>query len=60
MPADDELDSNHTPQCAIQINDPESVLNGQTITTPAGKKSPDGKTNVAYAALRDEEFSEAG
>ena len=50
----------YVPQCSILINDPESVLNGQTITTPAGKKSPDGTTNAAYAALRDEEFSVGG
>eukprot|EP00656_Telonema_subtile_P042724 TRINITY_DN4855_c0_g1_i12.p1 TRINITY_DN4855_c0_g1~~TRINITY_DN4855_c0_g1_i12.p1 ORF type:complete len:707 (-),score=167.75 TRINITY_DN4855_c0_g1_i12:1651-3771(-) len=47
-------------QCVIRVEDPESVLNGQDVTTWLAKKTPDGASHQDYAALRDLAFNEEG
>lgn len=47
-------------QCTGTIDDPESVLDGQSVTAAAAKKSPDGKANATYFGLRDDTFKATG
>eukprot|EP00656_Telonema_subtile_P056929 TRINITY_DN9247_c0_g2_i6.p1 TRINITY_DN9247_c0_g2~~TRINITY_DN9247_c0_g2_i6.p1 ORF type:complete len:1008 (+),score=215.87 TRINITY_DN9247_c0_g2_i6:201-3224(+) len=47
-------------ECTATIDDPESLLDGTSITAAAAKKSPDGKANSAYMGLRDDTFKDNG
>eukprot|EP00658_Telonema_sp_P-2_P011550 TRINITY_DN14415_c0_g1_i6.p1 TRINITY_DN14415_c0_g1~~TRINITY_DN14415_c0_g1_i6.p1 ORF type:complete len:926 (+),score=160.55 TRINITY_DN14415_c0_g1_i6:64-2841(+) len=47
-------------EATAEISDPDSVLDGKSMTAAAGKKSPSGEQNGSYIALRDEDFKAQG
>ena len=47
-------------ECSVQVEDPDSPLDGEISSVSVAKKTPDGKTHGSYAARRDQNFNSEG